>query len=285
MRANAEPLVSLVTPSFNQGAFLEATLESVLGQTWPAIEHVVMDGGSTDESAAVLERYRSRLAHVQSAPDGGFADALRSGFARCTGSVFGYLNSDDLLAPRAVEEAVRFLEAHPQVVLVYGNRICIDEHGRLLYVRPSPPRGARSPHAHHVLGQETCFWRRAAHERAGGIDASYRFAVDYDLFSRLAQLGPFGHCGRIWGFFRKHGASKTMTSYAAIGAAEVARVQDAVWHRRPGRLETALAHGACRLYGLTGGAWCEAARWPPDVPRPLAAPWRDRFARSLPPSA
>jgi glycosyltransferase involved in cell wall biosynthesis len=279
MRANA--LVSLVTPSFNQGAFLEATIESVLAQTWPAIEHVVMDGGSSDGSAAILERYRTRLAHAQSAPDDGFADALRSGFARCTGDILGYLNSDDLLAPRAVEEAVRCLEARPDVVLVYGNRICIDERGRLLYVRPSPPWGARTPHAHHVLGQETCFWRREAYERAGGIDASFRFAVDYDLFSRLARLGPFAHCGGIWGFFRKHGASKTMTSYADVGAAEVARVQDATWGRRPAAWETALVHGACRLYGLAGGIARELVRWPTDVPRPERAPLRDRLRRSL----
>jgi glycosyltransferase involved in cell wall biosynthesis len=279
MRAN--PLVSLVTPSFNQGAFVEATLLSVQAQTWPAVEHVVMDGGSTDGTASILERYRGRLAHVQSAPDGGFADALRSGFARCGGTVLGYLNSDDLLAPRAVEEAVRFLESRPEVVLVYGNRICVDERGRMLYVRPSPPWGARSPHAHHVLGQETCFWRRDAYDRAGGIDATFRFAVDYDLFSRLARLGPFAHCGRIWGFFRKHAASKTMTSYADVGASEVARVQDATWGRRPPGWETALVHGACRLYGLAGGLARELVGWPADVPRPERAPLRDRLWRSL----
>lgn len=281
MRANGASLVSLVTPSFNQAAFLPATLDSVLAQTWPAIEHIVMDGGSQDATAEVLDRYRARLAWCQSAPDKGFADALRQGFARATGDVLGYLNSDDLLAPRAIEEAVRFLAANPGVVLVYGNRICIDEQGRLLYVRPSPPWGARTPHAHHVLGQESCFWRREAYERVGGIDDSLAFAVDYDLFSRLARLGPFAHCGRIWGYFRKHGASKTMTAYATVGAAEVARVQESVWGRRPGRSETALAHGACRAYGLAAGLVRELLRWPRDVARPPAAPLAERLGRSL----
>src|SRR5438874_9146713 len=101
------PLVSLVTPTLNQGAFLEETLRSVLGQTWPHVEYVVMDGGSRDATASILERYRSRLAHYGRGPDGGFGEALRKGFARCRGDVLGYLNSDDRSEERRVGKECR----------------------------------------------------------------------------------------------------------------------------------------------------------------------------------
>jgi glycosyltransferase involved in cell wall biosynthesis len=221
------------------------------------------------------------LAFWQSRRDSGLGEALAEGFQRCTGEVLAYLNSDDLLAPNAVEEAVRFLVSHPGVVLVYGNRVCIDDKGRLLYVRPSAPFGARSPYLYMLLGQESCFWRRDAYWRAGGVNTELRFAVDYDLFSRMAKIGPVTHCDRIWGFFRKHPSSKTMTSYESIGLGEVRTIQRTVWGAEIPQKCTALIATLYRLYAGIYGSYIERARWPGGVPKPPVAPWRTRVSASV----
>ena len=249
---------------------------SVLAQSYPNIEYVVMDGGSTDDSEAILTRYSGRLAYWQSRPDGGFAEALSQGFARTSGEILAYLNSDDQLAPHAVREAVRFLEERPDVVMVYGNRLCIDAAGKLLYARPGSPFGARSRYSYILFGQESCFWRRTAFEQVGGVDTNLTFAVDYDLFSRLGRVGRVAHCGAIWGLFRRHRESKTMTSFATVGRCEVAQVQRKLWGRTAPRWRVAATQFAFRLYILGYGTLRE---FPPiesgvDLPR---AGWADRI--------
>lgn len=279
---NPTPKVSIVTPSYNQGEFIEETIRSVIGQTYRNIEYVVIDGGSSDQTTSILERYSPRLASWVSEPDSGFAEALEKGFRRCSGEILAYLNSDDLLAPDAVAEAVRLLLTRQDAVMVYGNRICIDRSSRLLYVRPSLPFLAGSPFAHIVIGQESCFWRRDAYDQVGGIRRDFRFAVDYDLFCRLARAGTIVHSGRIWGLFRKHAGSKTMTSYRTLGRAEVARVQQEIWGRRLLAVEKAPVLAACRLYALVWGGILELFRVPPDISTLRAASIRERLALSFP---
>jgi glycosyltransferase involved in cell wall biosynthesis len=267
------PRVSIVTPSFNQGRFLGETLASVAAQTYPAIEHIVIDGGSTDTSTQVIADHAAHLAYWESTPDEGFGHAINKGFARSTGEIVAYLNSDDLLAPNAVAEAVAFLEQHPHIDLVYGNRIAIDEHGHLLYVRPSLPLGGGTPYSYIVVPQETCFWRRRIHDQVGGIDERVRFAIDYDLFSRIAAAGRVAHHGHIWGYFRRHPGSKTSSSYATLGKREVVDIQRRHWQRSPSWHDRAV-HAVNRGYALAYGAWLELTvprRLPPLPQRADAA--------------
>ncbi|MFN0069652.1 MAG: glycosyltransferase family 2 protein [Limisphaerales bacterium] len=275
------PLVSIVTPSFNQAAYLEATLRSVLEQTYAPIEYIVMDGGSRDGSAELLQRYAPRLAHWQSGPDGGFGDAIAQGFARSHGEILAYLNSDDLLAPDAVERAVGALSEDPSAVLAYGHRACIDGSGRLLYLRPSMPCLARSPYAALIIPQETCFWRRSAYLAAGGMNAGLRFAIDYDLFSRLSHQGEFHRVPGLWGFFRKHCGSKTMTSYHDVGIAEGRRIQREQWGGEVPVWRWRLVQLMMRGYGLAASTWLARPTWPASLPPAATLPLRQRILGSL----
>ena len=119
-------LVSIITPSYNQANFLETTISSVLEQDYPRIEYIIADGGSTDGSLEIIQRYASRLGWWVSERDKGQADALNQGFTHAQGEVLAYLNSDDTYQPGAVAEAVAFLQAHPQVGMVYGDANFID---------------------------------------------------------------------------------------------------------------------------------------------------------------
>ncbi|MFM2420351.1 MAG: hypothetical protein RL385_5074, partial [Pseudomonadota bacterium] len=261
--------------------FLGATLASVAAQTYPNVEHIVIDGASTDTSVEVIGQYAAGLAYWESTPDAGFGQAICKGFARSTGEIVAYLNSDDLLAKDAVAAAVDYLTRHPEVDLVYGNRIAIDEHGRLIYVRPSLPFGGGSPYSYIVVPQETCFWRRSVHDRVGGIDDQVRFAIDYDLFSRIAHAGRVAHDGRIWGYFRRHPTSKTSSSYATLGRCEVAAIRRRHWKSAPSWRDR-VVHTLNRAYALGYGAWLEVAASGRVAPLPPRAHPASLIANVLP---
>ena len=228
------PRITVVTPSFGQAAFLERTLRSVLDQDYPRLEYIVQDGGSRDYSVAILERYRARLARCVSAPDRGQADAINLGFAGSTGEVMGYLNSDDLLLPGALHAVAAAFERHPDVDVVYGHRVVIDEEDREIgrWVLPSHDDDVLS-WADYVP-QETLFWRRRIWERVGAhMDESFRFALDWDLLLRFRDAGArFLRLPRFLGCFRVHAAQKTSAQMEAVGLAEMARLRERC-HGRP----------------------------------------------------
>lgn len=228
------PLITLVTPSFGQAAFLERTLQSVLGQDYPRLEYVVQDGGSRDGTPAILERYRARLARCVSAPDGGQAHALNLGFSRTTGEVMGYLNSDDLLLPGALHAVAAAFERHPEVDVVYGHRIVIDEEDREIGRWVLPPHDDAVLSWADYVPQETLFWRRRIWERAGArVDESFRFALDWELLLRFRDAGArFLRLPRFLGCFRVHTAQKTSSQMEDVGLAEMARLRERC-HGRP----------------------------------------------------
>lgn len=226
--------ISIVTPSYNQGRFLEWTLRSVILQEYPKLEYVVMDGGSTDESAQILERYRNHFWHFESAKDKGQADAVKRGFERTSGEIMAYLNSDDLLAPGALEFVARFFEEHPRVDAIYSHRVFIDEANRVTGYWLLPPHRDWLNKRWDYIPQETCFWRRRIYEDAGGIDVSFQFALDYDLFVRFMERGRFARVNRFLGAFRRHAESKTSALVEGKVHAEVERVrrEHRVWMPR-----------------------------------------------------
>jgi glycosyltransferase involved in cell wall biosynthesis len=221
------PLISLVTPSFNQARFLERTLRSVLDQDYPRLQYIVQDGGSTDETIDVLERFQDRLARWESARDRGQSHALNLGFGHASGDVLAYLNSDDLLLPGSLHYVAHFFSTHPQVDVVYGHRIVIDAADREI------GRWVLPPHDNDVLSwadfvpQETLFWRRSIWEKVGGwIDEDFHFAMDWDLLLRLREAGAcFARVPRFLAAFRVHEEQKTSARIADVGIKEMDRLR------------------------------------------------------------
>lgn len=204
-----QPKISIVTPSFNQAAFLERTIGSVLGQRYADLEYRILDGGSTDGSADILRKYEDRLTSWVSEPDEGQADAIARGLAQCTGDIFAYLNSDDVYYPGALEAVAEFFTTHPDVDLVYGDAIHIDAEDRALALDVLPAYRWEDLRRVCVIPQMASFWRRSAYERVGGIDAKYQFALDYEFFLRLGEQGKIAHLPRVLAGFRRHKAAKT----------------------------------------------------------------------------
>jgi glycosyltransferase involved in cell wall biosynthesis len=205
------PTISIVTPSYEQGRYLERTIYSVLNQNYPSLEYVVQDGGSNDETRAVLEHFDASLSHWASEPDDGQADAINRGFAHTSGEIMAYLNSDDLLLPGSLAYVARYFAAHPQVDAVYGHRILIDEHDGQIGAWVLPRHDDKTLTVADYIPQETLFWRRELWERAGArIDASLKFAVDWDLLLRFREAGArMVRLPRFLGAFRVHAEQKT----------------------------------------------------------------------------
>ena len=205
------PAISIVTPSYEQGRYLERTLYSVLNQNYPRLEYVVQDGDSSDETREVLSHFDGSLSHWACEPDDGQADAINRGFAHTSGEIMAYLNSDDLLLPGSLAYVARYFAAHPRVDAVYGHRILIDEHDRQIGVWMLPRHDDRTLTFADYIPQETLFWRRELWERAGGrIDTSFKFAIDWDLLLRFREAGArMVRLHRFLGAFRVHDEQKT----------------------------------------------------------------------------
>lgn len=208
---NDKITVSIITPSFNQAPFLEETIRSVLEQDYPHIEYIIIDGGSTDGSVEIIQRYADRLAYWVSEPDQGQTDAINKGFARASGQVLAWLNSDDTYQPGAVCEAVAFLQEHPEIAMVYADANLIDGQGQVLGRFPARQTNLRGMlrGSVHIPQQTTFFW---AHlwQMVGPLDPTFYFAMDYDLWVRLAKIAPLVYTPRLWANFRLHSQGKSV---------------------------------------------------------------------------
>ncbi|MFM8270851.1 MAG: glycosyltransferase family 2 protein [Gemmata sp.] len=223
---NNPPTISIATPSYNQGAFLEHTIRSVLGQEYPRLQYVVQDGGSTDDSVAVMERYRDKLFRFESRKDKGQSQAINLGLAGTTGEIMAYLNSDDLLLPGALHTVAHYFETHPDVDVVYGHRVVIDSGGRELGRWVLPRHDDAMLKWADYVPQETMFWRRRLWDKVGGIDESFRFAMDWDLLLRFQAAGAkMVRLPRFLGAFRVHTSSKTVSAVTSTGYEEMQRLR------------------------------------------------------------
>lgn len=221
---SSPPLISAVVPSLNQGPFIARAIRSLLAQRDPALEILVIDGGSSDRTLAELEPFRPRLRCLVSEPDGGHADALRKGFARAEGEFLHWLNADDLLLPGAFAALREALSRRPDATFAHGARVFIDESDRVTGFRTLPWRSAYALSRWPWMHQETALFRRRDVEAVGGIDASLSFAVDYDLFVRLLGRGPAIWVDRPLGAFRRHPGSKTVREFDTVGRTERDRI-------------------------------------------------------------
>ena len=209
-----QPKFSIITPSFNQARFIEATIRSVLEQDYPNVEYIIMDGGSLDGSVEVIERYSDKLASWVSEPDDGQTDALNKGFGRATGEIFAWINSDDTYEPGVLQQVAEYFDQHPEVGLVYGEANFIDEVGNQIGRFPAGQTNynlLRSGYVH--VPQQAAFFRADLWRQVGPLDPDFFFAMDYDLWVRLAKVSEVRYLpGKVWANFRLHTQAKTIAA-------------------------------------------------------------------------
>jgi len=210
------PLISIITPSYNQAKFLRETIDSVLSQDYPNLEYIIIDGGSSDGSLEIIQEYENRLSYWESTPDKGQTDAINKGFARAKGKYLAWLNSDDVYLPGAVSEAVGYLEEHPEIGTVYGDCTFIDAQGHTIGRFPAAQTDhARLRRGYVHIPQQASFFRADLWQEVGPLDPSFYFAMDYDLWVRLAKKSPLVYLpSHIWASFRLHGDAKTIAADA-----------------------------------------------------------------------
>jgi len=208
-----KPLVTIVTPSYNQAQFLERTMQSVFAQTYSRIEYIVVDGGSTDASQKIIKKYSSRLAWWVSEKDCGQTEAINKGFSQAHGKILAWLNSDDTYQTNTVAEAVDFLLGHPETGMVYGEANFIDKDDQVIGVFPARQTDlVRLRQGYVHIPQQASFFRANLWKRVGPLDESFFFAMDYDLWVRLAKISNLQYVSRVWANFRLHQNTKTIAS-------------------------------------------------------------------------
>ena len=210
-------LVSIITPSFNQARYLEQTIQSVLEQDYPSIEYIVVDGASTDGSVDVIEKYANKLAWWVSEKDSGQADAINKGFLRATGEIVAWLNSDDYYLPGAISAAVKAFEENPDVLLVYGNMLAVDERGNSFNALHYKQLTLQDLLCFQIIGQPAVFFRREVLSKAGMLDPTFHFLLDHHLWIRIARHGKILHVDQTWAAARYHAEAKNRAKAAEFG--------------------------------------------------------------------
>jgi glycosyltransferase involved in cell wall biosynthesis len=208
----SEPRISIVTPCLNAAAYLDEAMDSVLGQGYPNLEYVVIDGGSTDGSLEVIRRYAPHLAHWESAPDRGHAHALNKGFSRTTGEIMGWLNADDVLHRGSLRLLAHVFTRFPETQWLTAQQSHLDEHGSVVAVHP-PRAWSRMGYLsgnYRWIQQESTYWRRRLWERAGGsLSEEHRLACDFELWIRFFRHARLQTTSGLIGGFRFHARQRT----------------------------------------------------------------------------
>jgi glycosyltransferase involved in cell wall biosynthesis len=189
--STGQPLVSIITPSYNHASFLEQTIQSVLAQDYPSIEYIVVDGGSTDGSVEIIKRYEHGIARWVSEADRGQSHAINKGFRLARGDIVAWLNSDDLYFPDAVSTAVRRFQQQPNLGLFYGHCVFVGRDGEFVryFTEVEPYDRSRLCNCSDYIMQPTTFFRRDVLLDVGLLDESLHFTMDWDLWCRLAKSG------------------------------------------------------------------------------------------------
>jgi glycosyltransferase involved in cell wall biosynthesis len=246
MPDSCPPDVTVVTPSYNQGIFIEETILSVLNQTGVTIEYLVMDGGSTDSTIEILEKHRGRLEFV-SEKDKGQTDAINKGLRRSRGRILAYLNSDDTYLPGAVAKAVRFLDSHSEFAMVYGEGYHVDVQGRFLERYYTEAFDFRRLAEICFICQPTVFFRRELLATVGYFDASLQFCMDYDYWIRVGKQYAVSYVPEYLATSKLHSEGKTLHKRVAFHEEIVRTVQRHYGHV-PVRWIAAYAHAYLERY-------------------------------------
>ncbi len=235
------PLVSIVTPSYNQGQFIEETILSVLRQDYPNIEYIIIDGGSTDGSVDIIRKYEDKLAYWVSEKDQGQTHAINKGFAKARGSVMNWLCSDDILEPSMVSISMHYLLKYPNIGVTYGDRVRIDAKGNIYGLQRYPAFKPYLLRWGFQIPQETVLFRREIFDAVGGLDESLKMAMDFDLWCKIGQVSSILHIPAVIGRFRAHATNKSSVftkqlqkeGFAEGNPAEYAKVYEKHFDRKP----------------------------------------------------
>lgn len=260
------PLVSIVTPSYNQGRFLRRTIQSILEQTYPHIEYLVIDGGSTDESVEILRSYGDRFFWT-SEKDRGQAHAINKGFARAQGSILAYLNSDDVLLPDAVACVVDHFQSKPEWDLLYGEADNIDEQDCFLGRYPTEVFSLAVLLQECFICQPATFWRARLARQLGPFNESLHCCLDYEYWLRAARASArFGHVPKVLARSRLYPATKTMSLREKVYQETIQVQQEQVGFVELRPVRALWRHGCReqprgwrRWLGLVPGCWPVAA--------------------------
>lgn len=217
---SAWPRLSIITPSYNQGKFLEATIRSVLLQGYPNLEYIIIDGGSNDGSLDIIKKYEKYLFYWHSQKDQGQADAINQGIEKSSGEILGWINSDDVYVQGTFQKIVQAFYDYPDYIVVHGNRILINDLGNITGWVCLPPFDPKT--LIYNVCSETAFWQRAAMQQVGTLNASLQFAIDLEFFGRLYKSGKFLKLNKYLGYFRCYPDNKSST-ISHIGREEAER--------------------------------------------------------------
>ena len=221
------PSISIVTPSYNQGAFIEQTIDSVLSQNYPFLEYIIQDACSTDCTLDVLNKFPPKAFECIVEHDGGQADAINRGFLRSKGEIMCWLNSDDLLSPRTLCLVGEYFQNNSEIDVVYGNRIVIDSDGNEIGRWILPEHDSNVLRVIDYVPQETLFWRRRIWDKVGGkLDDELKFALDWDLLLKFCKANAkFSHLPMLFCAFRVHNKQKTSLLIQSIGRNEMRQLR------------------------------------------------------------
>lgn len=225
------PLVTIVTPSFQQARFLEATLCSVLDQDYPKIEYLVVDGASTDGSVEIIKRYANRIDWWVSEKDSGQSEAINKGMRRAHGEFVGWLNSDDVYLPGAVSAAVKAFQDNPKAGLIYGDALAIDSQGKSFNLMRARQYTLPDLLAFNIICQPAAFMRRSVLEAVNYLNPAYQLLMDNLLWMNMAARAPIIYVSQTWAAARYHDQAKNRTRGAAYGREAKALIEDL--HTRP----------------------------------------------------
>lgn len=203
------PLISIVTPSYNQADFIDETIQSVLSQDYANREYLILDGGSNDGSVDIIRRYEEQLDYWISERDRGQSHAINKGFARARGDVLTWLNSDDVFLPGALSAVAECFDRYPKIDLVYGDFVYTDLKGAVLRRRKVFPKISYDHLVFHdYLGQPAVFFRKSLFEKVGAIDESLTYGMDWELFLRMWKVADTMHVPRVLATYRLHESAK-----------------------------------------------------------------------------